>query len=179
MKATLALMLNVMIAPIGAHADGGVVHLREASGPFLVTVFAAPETLRVGMIDTSVLVQDRKTGTVVLDTAVNLELQPMANTNPPFSIRARLGQARNKLLQNVTVNVPTSGWWAVKIFVRRGREEVVLATKLLIMPAASRLAALWPFLILPPFAIGLFALHQALRHSRLLCDVRSLRPKGK
>ena len=168
MKTTLALMLNVMLAPIGAHADGGTVHLQETSGPFVVTVFAAPEVLRVGPIDTSVLVQDRKTGAVILDTTVNLELQPIADTNRSSSIRATLGQAKNKLLQTVTIDVPAPGWWDVKIFVRRDREAVVLATKLLIMPAAPRLAAFWPFLILPPFAIGLFILHQTLRQSRLL-----------
>lgn len=167
MKATLALTLNVILAPLVAHADGGAVHLREASGPFLVTVFVAPQGPRVGLIDTSVLVQDRKTGTVILGTTLNLELQPIANTSPPFSIRAALGQAKNKLLQTVTIDVPAPGWWALKIFVRRDREDVVLATKLLIMPATPRLATLWPFLILPPFAIGLFALHQTLQHSRL------------
>jgi hypothetical protein len=167
-KTTLALIVNVIIAPLAAYADGGAVLLREASGPFLVTVFAAPGVPRVGLIDMSVLVQDRETGRPVLDSTVNLELQPIANTKPRFSIRATLGQARNKLLQAVTIDVPAPGWWSVKIFVRRDREEVVLATKLLIMPAAPRLATLWPFLILPPFAIGLFALHQTLRHSRLL-----------
>jgi hypothetical protein len=168
MKTTLALMLNVALAPIAAHADGGAVHLREASGSFLVTVFAAPETLRVGLIETSVLVQDRKTGTVILDSTVNLELQPIVSTNPRSSICATLGQAKNRLLQAVTIDVPIPGWWAVKIFVHRDREEVVLATKLLIMPRAARLAIIWPFLVLPPLAIALFALHQTLRHSRLL-----------
>ena len=56
----------------------------------------------------------------------------------------------------------------VKIFVRRYREEVVLATKLLIMPAAPRRVTLWPFLMMPPFAVSLFALHQKLRRSRML-----------
>ena len=167
MKASLALILNLILAPLTGYADGGAVHLREASGPFLVTFFAAPQAPRVGRIDTSVLVQDRTTGIVILDTTVNLELQPIPDTNPPFSIRATLTQAKNKLLQAGTIDVPAPGWWAVKIFVRRDREEVVLATKLLIMPPAPRLATHWPFLILPPFAIGLFALHQTLRHSRL------------
>jgi hypothetical protein len=105
---------------------------------------------------------------VILDTTVNLELQPIGGADPSSSIRARLGQAKNRLLQNVTIDVPAPGWWAVKIFVHRDREAVVLATKLLIMPAAPRLATFWPFLILPPLAVGLFALHQTLRHSRLL-----------
>jgi hypothetical protein len=138
-------MLNVMLAPIGGHADGGAVHLREASGPFVVTVFTAPEVPRAGPIDTSVLVQDRDTGAVILDTTVNLELQPIGGTDPSSSIRARLGQAKNRLLQTVTIDVPAPGWWA-----------------------APRLATFWPFLILPPLAVGLFALHQTLRHSRLL-----------
>jgi hypothetical protein len=30
------------------------------------------------------------------------------------------------------------------------------------------LATFWPFLTLPPFAVGLFALHQTLRQSRVL-----------
>jgi hypothetical protein len=164
MKTALALMLNVIVAPIGAHADGGAVHLREASGPFVVTLFVAPEVPRAGPIDTSVLVQDRKTGTVILDPAVNLELQPIANSDLRYPIRATLSQAKNKLLQTVTIDVPAPGWWAVKIFVRREREEVVLATRVLILPAAPRLATLWPFLILPPFAVCLFALHQTLKH---------------
>ena len=105
---------------------------------------------------------------MILDTTVNLELQLIPDTNPPFSIRVTLGQAKNKLLQAATIDVPAPGCLAVKIFVRRDREEVVLATKLLIMPAAPRLSTLWPFLILPPLAIGLFAFHQTLRHSRLL-----------
>ena len=173
MKTTIILVLNVVLAPLVTYADGGTVHLREESGPFLVTVFAAPEALRVGLIDMSVLIQDRKTGRALLDTTVDLELQPIATTNPRFWTRPTHDRARNKLLQAVTINVPAPGWWAVKIFVRRDRDVVALTTKLLIRPAAPRLAALWPLLILPPSAIALFALHQKLRHSRMLRDVRS------
>ena len=122
-KTTLALMLNVMLAPIGAQADGGAVHLHEASGPFVVTVFTAPEVPRAGPIDTSVLVQDRNAGAVILDTTVNLELQPIGGTNPSTPIRATLGQAKNKLLQTVTIDVPAPGWWDVKIFVHRDRRR--------------------------------------------------------
>ena len=167
MNTILALIMFVTLAPLAANADGGAVRLREGSGPFLVTVFA-PEAPQVGLIDTSVLVQDRESGAVILDTTVHLELQPIPNPNASFSIRVTLGQAKNKLLQAATIDVPAPGWFAVKIFVRRDREEVVLATKLLIMPAAPRLATLWLFLILPPLAIALFAFHQTLRHSRLL-----------
>jgi hypothetical protein len=159
-------VMSVALVPSFAHADGGTVRLHEASGSFLVTVFAAPEPLQVGPIDTSVLVQDRKTGNVILGATVNLAFQPIASASPRFLTRATHGQAKNKLLQAATIDVPAPGWWAIQVSVRRGREDEVLATKLFVMPAAPRFATIWPYLILPPFAIGLFALHQALRRSR-------------
>jgi hypothetical protein len=165
MKTALALMLNAIFAPLAANADGGAVLLREASGPFLVTVFAPPAP-QAGPVDTSVLVQDRKTGTVTLDAVVNLELHPIPDTNPRSWVRARLGPGKNKLLQAATIDIPVSGWWDVKLFVRRGQEEIVLATKLLIIPASPRLTRLWPLLILPPVSIGLFAIHQTLLHKK-------------
>ena len=152
-----------MLAPLVAHADGGTVQLREASGPFVVTVFTAPEPLRAGPIDTSVLVQDRETGRVILDATVNLAVQPAAGTSPRFQARATHAQARNKLLQAATIDIPAAGWWTIQISVSRDGAQAVLATKLLVLPAAPRLAGIWPFLILPPVAIALFALHQALR----------------
>jgi hypothetical protein len=163
---TLVLM-SVIFAPRAANADGGAVQLREASGPFVVTVFAAPEPLRVGRIDTSVLVQDRETGRVILDATVNFAFNPSVGTSPRFLTGATHVQARNKLLQAATVDVPAPGWWTIQVFVCRGREEVVLATRLLIMPAAPRLTTIWPFLFIPPLAIGLFALHQTLRRTEL------------
>ena len=76
---------------------------------------------------------------------MNLAFQPVARTNLEFLTRAKR-QAEDKLLQAVTIDMPAPGWWAVEIFIRRDREAVVLATKPHIMPAASRLATLWPFL---------------------------------
>jgi hypothetical protein len=162
-KTTTALLTIVMFAPLAAHADGGTVQLREASGQFVVTVFTAPETLRAGPIDTSVLVQERETGRVILDATVTLAFQPVTGTGPRFQTRATHLEARNKLLQAVTVDIPTAGWWAVQVSVSRDGAQTVVATKLLVLPAAPRLVAIWPLLILPPVAIGLFALHQALR----------------
>jgi hypothetical protein len=162
-KTTPTLLTIAMLAPLIAHSDGGTVQLHEASGPFVVTVFTAPETLRAGPIDTSVLVQDRETGRVILDAKVNLAFQAVAGTGPRFQARATHVQARNKLLQAATIDIPAAGGWTIQISVCRDRTQAVLATKFLVLPAAPRLAAIWPFLIVPPVAIALFVLHQALR----------------
>jgi hypothetical protein len=164
-KTRLRVLTIVMLAPVVARADGGTVQVREASGPFVVTVFTAPETLRAGPIDTSVLVQDRETGRVILDATVNLAVQPAAGMGPRFQARATHVQARNKLLQAASIEIPFAGWWAVEISVCRDRAQAVFVAKVAVVPAAPRLAAIWPFLILPPFAIALFALHQTLRRT--------------
>lgn len=163
MTAAFILVMSAILAPVVAQADGGTVRLREASGSFLVTVFTASEQLRAGPIDTSVLIQDQETGRVILDAAVNLALQPMGGPSHRLLSRATFSHANNKLLQAATIDLPAPGWWTVQVFVRRGREEAVLTTNLFIMPAASRLATIWPFLIIPPFAIGLYVLHQRRR----------------
>jgi hypothetical protein len=172
MRTAFILVMSALLTPWAAQADGGTIRLREASGPFLVTVFTSPEQPRSGPVDTSVLVQERETGSVILDATVNLVFQPVAGLGPQLSSRATRGQAKNKLLLAATIDVPAPGWWAVQVFVRRGGEEAVLITKLLVLPAAPRLATIWPFLIFPPFAIGLFAFDQRRRGTSLPKDRR-------
>jgi hypothetical protein len=162
-KTTPTLPMIVMLAPLALHADGGTVQLHEASGPYVVTVFTTPETLRAGPIDTSVLIQDRESGGVILDAAVTLVVQSAAATGPGFQIRVTHTQARNKLLQAATIAIPAPGWWTMQVSVSRNGVQAAVATKVLVQPPAPRLAGIWPYLILPPVAIVLFALHQALR----------------
>jgi hypothetical protein len=163
MRTIMTLVVSAMLAPLIAHADGGTVCLREASGPFLVTVFVAPAPLRAGPIDMSVLVQDRKTGEVILDATVELAIEPLSGENPRRIARPTREQATNKLLKAVRIDLPAPGWWALRVFVSRGQEEGVLATRFQVAPATSRASAVWPFLLFPLFAIAVFALHQTLR----------------
>jgi hypothetical protein len=157
----------LLLVPIVAYADGGVVRVRQAAGPFLVSVFTASDPLRAGTIDVSVLVQDVSSGDPVLDATVGLALQPLDSASPPLLARATHEQATNKLLQAAMVKVPAAGRWRVRFEVRRGPDEVTVATELQLAPPRPRLAAIWPYLLLPPFAIAVFALHQALRQDAL------------
>jgi hypothetical protein len=168
MNAALILLACVTLDPLAVHADGGTVRLREASGPFLVTVFTESEPLRVGLIDASILVQDRETGRVILDTTVNLAFQRIPGPSARLLSRATNSHAKNKLLQAATVDLPAPGWWALQVLVCRGGKQAIFSAKLLVRPAAPRLARIWPWLIIPPCAICLFALHQTLRRTRLL-----------
>jgi hypothetical protein len=166
MRTTVTFVVGAILAPFVAHADGGTVRAREASGPFLVTVFTAPEPLRAGAIDTSVLVQDQKTGAVILDATVNLEIQPLAGKSPQFFTPATREQATNKLLKAARIELPAPGLWALRVFVSRGGEEAVLSTNLQLAPATPRMAALWPLILLPFVVVALFALNQTLRYPK-------------
>jgi hypothetical protein len=157
----------LLLVPIFANADGGVVRLREASGPFLITIFTASDPLRAGPLDLSALVQDGRSGETILDATVDIAIQPLDRDRPTFLTRATHEQATNKLLQAAMINVPTAGRWRVRVEVRHGPDEVTVATELQVAPPPPRLAAIWPYLLLPPFAIAAFALHQTLRQSAL------------
>jgi hypothetical protein len=164
---SFALLATLMLAPIVASADGGVMRVREASGPFLISIFTAPDPLRAGPLDLSVLVQDRSSGETILDATVDLAIQHLDSDSPPFLARATHERATNKLLQAAMVKIPAAGRWGFRVDVRRGRDEATATTELQLAPPPPRLAAIWPYLLLPPFAIAIFALHQALRQTAL------------
>jgi hypothetical protein len=65
------------------------------------------------------------------------------------------------------VNIPAAGRWGLRVVVRRGPDESLVTTELQVAPPAPQLAAIWPYLLLPPLAITVFALHQALRQNAL------------
>jgi hypothetical protein len=166
MKLVMVLM-SVVLAPMVAQADGGAVCLHEASGHFLVTVFVSPSPLRAGPLDTSVLVQDQQTGDVILDATVKIAIQPLSGKDSRLLTVATRRHATNKLLQAARLDIPDPGWWELTVIVSRGGEDAILATKLQVGPAMNRVAVIWPFLLFPPIAIGLFAVHQMLRRSKL------------
>src|SRR5258706_7098552 len=99
MKTSGVLLMTVVLAPLVVRADGGAVCLSKISGLFLVTVFASPEPLRAGPIDISILVQDARTGGIVLDATVDLEIQPLSGHIPPIPNPALSEAATTKLLQ--------------------------------------------------------------------------------
>jgi hypothetical protein len=162
MKTVMKLVTAALFAVCIVYADSGAILLHEGAGAFLVTVFVAPEPVQTGPIDTSVLVQDRQTGVVILDAKVDLAVRRVDGGGPEFFTHATREQSANKILQSGRIDLPASGSWALRVSVSRGGEESVFAAIVPVSPAAPRLATVWPLLLLPPFAVALFALHQTL-----------------
>ena len=183
--------LFMILAPRLARGDGGVVQLHESQGPFSVTVFVSPEAVSGGLVDVSVLVQWRTSGSVILDADVSLALDPpggVATTQldplcgassaaaallspelaqHPVKAQATREQASNKLLYAAPLKLDATGDWRLHILVSRGSDSARFDCLLPVTKASAKLASLWPYLAFPPIAVSAFAINQRLRRSLL------------
>jgi len=150
--------LFLVLAP-RLFADGGVVQLRQESGPFAVTVFASPVPLQAGTVDISVLVQHRETAQVLLDADVALRF-----THGPSVITATAtrAQAQNRLLYAGLLNLPESGEWKYSVTVQQGAAHGTVSGSMTTVPAEATLRSHWGSIALAPLCILIFVLHQRL-----------------
>jgi len=164
-----------------------VVRIREAQGPFVVTIFTPAETFAGIPAEVAVMVQQRETGQVLTDAEVDLSFAPPAGAAVQpgeilcapsnaaglpapatqalaiTTLPATHAQAVNKLLAGTSVRLRAVGDWQVRAAVRCGGEEASVTCVLPVRLASSRLAWLWPYLALPPLAMALFAINQWIR----------------
>jgi hypothetical protein len=162
----------------------GIVRLRDARGPFVITLFTSPELVSGRTADVSVLIQKRDSNEAILDAIVSFVLTPPRNSilkdteavcgrpglvpilgsqDRQTTILARREQSPNKLLYTAPVNFPLIGPWELDTLVRRGADSVKFTCEIPINLPARPLAGLVPFLVLPPLLVTLFAVNQWLR----------------
>jgi len=158
-----ATTIVLLLLASAAGGDGGVVQLRQADGPFLVTVFTAPTPLRAGPADVSLLVQAGDRNEPVLDADVLVVLTPSNGDGTSIRTKATRQQATNKLLYAAAVNVPAAGSWELRVTVRRGPDMANVGSSIAVAAPLPPLLAHWPYLAFPPAAVTVFALHQWLR----------------
>jgi hypothetical protein len=166
MKALYPLAAFVMLAmgAAAARADGGAMLLHQDAGSFTITLFAAPQPLRTGDADLSVMVQDRTSGEVLLDPAIDVTVAPDSPSASPQTVRLAKGQASNRLLQACTVHFSTAGRWHLALLIRRGNDQARLSTDCTVEPNHSRATLVWFYILLPVGVILLFVIHQVLKH---------------
>jgi hypothetical protein len=155
-----ALALLVATRALG---DGGAVQVRQADGPFLVTVFTAPTPLRAGSVDIGVLVQTGDGNQPVLDAEVSVTLTSSSDGTATIHATATRQQATNKLLYAAAVNLPFTGSWDARVTVRREQEVAEVGGQVTVAAALPPLFSHWPYLAFPPGAVLIFTLHQWLR----------------
>lgn len=164
--AALALAVALVaptLRPPAARADGGVVRARADRGTLTITLFTSPTPLRVGEADVSVLVQDRASGAVLFDAAVEVRLESLDGAAATPSVQLSRQAATNKFLQAATVRLAAPGRFRLLATVQRGDERAAVAAEVEVAPPLPALLALWPYLALPPVVVGFFLIHRWLR----------------
>ena len=169
-------LLIALLLPVCAWADGGAILAREKIGNLNATIFASPAPLQAGPVDVSVLLQDEK-GNPVLDADVSVSWIPAVdgatpewlppccsmNQKTPWQTAIR-AHSKNKLLYSAMVTMANSGESAAAIHVRYDGEDAELRLPVQVKPPSPPAWTYWPLLALPPFAIGVFSIHQRITH---------------
>ncbi len=180
MKTLVCALAALAATMIAIRADGGAVVANEVVGTVRLTVFADPAVLRAGPVDFSVLVQDARTdepignadiGFRLVKSSSDSRIPAKAWVSPccrfPSAVRgiipASHDAAQNKLLQAATIILPTAGHYELMTSVTTASGSATIPIQLRAFDPASPLGTFWPFLALPPVAIGLFALHGRIR----------------
>jgi hypothetical protein len=156
---------------VAAHADSGRLQMRQAAGPFMVSLFTTPESLAVGSADLSVMVEEK--GSVLLDADVVVTLTPDDARLAPVIAHLSHAHATNRLLVDAVVQLPRAGRWRAVIHVAERGREASVATDLTVASYSTRRGTVWLFAALPLLAIALFAWVQMERRAR---RTRMLRP---
>ena len=143
------------------------VRIQADAGALRITAFSAPEPLRVGAADLSVLVQQREGGAPVLDAEVALAARGPGAGAADASCARRAQPRRTSSCTPPASSFRAAGDWTLRVSVRRGEQLVEVAGALPVAPPPPRLASLWPYLALPPAAVALFALREWLVARRM------------
>jgi hypothetical protein len=143
-------------AATGAHADGGRLQMRQAAGPFVVSLFTTPESLGVGQADLSAMIEEQGGSQVLLDADVVITLTP-EDGGRPIVAHLTHAHATNRLLQDAVVELPHAGRWRAVIQVNEAGRHASAATDLTVGDYSARRGTVWVFALLPVCAIGLFA----------------------
>jgi hypothetical protein len=142
-------------------ADGGAVEFRKQAGSLLITVFGAPVPLRAGVADLSVLVQNVRDTSAVLDAEVDLTLSRAGEME--ISLPATRAQATNKLLYAAYPVLPSAGEWRLNVQVKSLGRLVAVDGAIVVTPRQTSVIAYWPYIAFVPIAIVLFLVNQYLK----------------
>jgi hypothetical protein len=162
----LACLLLIASALVG---DGGTVQFRKQVGSLIITLFSTPVPLRVGKRDLSVMVQNASDQSAILDATVRVHFRKSgAGEIVEIVVPATHARATNKLLYAAEVTLPTAGRWHVDAQVTAKGTDADASGDIEVLPPQPPLTAHWPYFILVPLIVILFALNQWLRSKRRL-----------
>jgi hypothetical protein len=131
--------------------------MRQAAGPFVVSLFTTPESLAVGPADLSVMVEEQGSGEVLLDADEVIVLTSEDAGSAPVLAHLSHAHATNRLLQDAVVQLPHAGRWHAVLHIREAGREASASTDLTVAHYSARRGTVWLFAVLPICVVALFA----------------------
>ena len=166
----------IILAAAVAFADGGVMLFRKQADPFVITAFGEPEPLRAGAVDLSVMVQNARDLTTVLDAKVNVRLKRSSGGAIMEVVApATHDRATNKLLYGAHVTVPSAGVWQMSVDVNQGKIAAAASGEIHVLEAEEPAKTYWPYFAMVPAVVLLFVLNRWLK-KKWLARSRQARP---
>jgi hypothetical protein len=153
----LIVALLLACAAAAAYADGGRLQMRQAAGPFVVSLFTTPESPAVGPADLSVMVEEQGSGSVLLDPDIVVTLTSDDARSAPVVAHLSHAHATNRLLQDAVIQLPSAGPWHAVIHVSEAGREASVTTVLTVANYSARRGTVWLFTVLPVCVMALFA----------------------
>jgi len=128
-----------LFSPEKVDIDGDIVRTQQVSGPFRISVFTAPDPVEREDFEVAVLVQDENTHSAILDSDVELSVEPAGKSGGDAeSVHATREQSQNRLLQAASLDLPDDGEPVLRVTVHRGSDHGQVACPLKVAaPAPS------------------------------------------
>ncbi len=162
--AIVGLVFAGLLAAGSGDDDSQVLRLQESSGPFAIAVFAPAGDLGAGRSQFNVLVQDRDTRELLLDTTVDVTAHASGEPQPAAAAaRASHEDSENKLMQTAMLDFPAAGDWILNVAVRQNLNVADLSLPLHVVKPETELEFPWSYLLVLAIAL-LLVLAFALRH---------------
>lgn len=162
----LARAVALLLVATACAADSGEVRRSETVGPYVITVFSAPTPPRVGPFEVNVLVQHAAGGAAVTDAHVVVTVVSLFQAGLTSAANASHERAGSAELYGALFDLPALGEYAVESRLRAGDIETSLHFTVVAEPPPSAWQAFWPYVVLPPAVVVLFAVHQWLKRRR-------------
>jgi len=130
--------------PVLPH-HGGVVQFKEPGDPFVITLFSESAPVHTGLVELSVLVQN-KSGAPVLEAEVGIELRQKHEQQQPIKAVATRSDASNKLMYSAEMVLPVPGVWEVTVRVQKDGFTVDTHGQL-VVESARAAGSTWLYLL--------------------------------
>jgi hypothetical protein len=132
--------------------DGQVLRVAQQSGPFAIAFYGPAGAIPVGPATFAVLVQDRSSHQVLLDSDVEFSLKKTNDTNSSSpSVRALPGD-ENQLLFRAELDVEAEGPWLVEVAAHRGTASASVTLPIEAVKPDAGIVIPWSAVVMLAFA---------------------------